>query len=164
MPISYNADEIFEISVNIEKNGKKFYENAKNISQDKIIKQFFESLANWEEQHIKLFSNLKSSLPASAREPVSFDPSNENLLYLKAAADSHIFRADADINAIIKRCKTFIDALSMALTFEKDSVVFYSTMLNLIPEHLGRKEVEKILNEELKHVAIITAEMEKLKK
>jgi hypothetical protein len=37
-------------------------------------------------------------------------------------------------------------------------------MLNLVPENLGRKDVEKILNEELKHVAIIMAEMEKLKK
>jgi len=36
-------------------------------------------------------------------------------------------------------------------------------MLNLVPEHLGKKDVQKILNEELKHVSIITEEMGKLK-
>ena len=164
MPISYSADEIYEIGVTIEKNGKKFYEASAGLAHEKTVKDLFTSLAKWENQHVQLFLSLKAGLPPEAREPVSYDPANELLLYLKAAADSHIFRADADIPGLVSRCKTAIDALSMALVFEKDSVVLYSTMLNLVPENLGRKDVEKILNEELKHVAIIMAEMEKLKK
>jgi rubrerythrin len=164
MPISYSADEIYEIGVTIEKNGKKFYEASAGLAKEKTVKDLFTSLAKWESQHVQLFLNLKAALPQEAREPVSYDPANELLLYLKAAADSHIFKADADIPGLVSRCKTAIDALSMALVFEKDSVVLYSTMLNLVPENLGRKDVEKILNEELKHVAIIMAEMEKLKK
>jgi rubrerythrin len=163
MSISYSADEIYEIGVSIEKNGRKFYEASAKMAKEKTVKDLFNSLANWENQHVQLFVDLKAGLPTDARENVSYDPENELLLYLKAAADSHIFRADADIPGLVSRCKTAIDALSMALTFEKDSVVLYSTMLNIVPENLGKKEVEKILNEELKHVTIIMTEMEKLK-
>jgi rubrerythrin len=164
MGISYSADEIYEIGVTVERNGKRFYEAASNLAKEKTVKDLFASLAKWEDQHVKLFTDLKAGLSKESRENVSYDPANELLLYLKAAADSHIFRADADVPGLVSRCKTAIDALSMAITFEKDSVVLYSTMLNLVPENLGRQDVEKILNEELKHVAIITAEMEKLKK
>jgi hypothetical protein len=52
----------------------------------------------------------------------------------------------------------------MALTFEKDSVVLYSTFLNLVPANLGKNDVERILQEELKHVTYITDEMKKLTK
>jgi rubrerythrin len=164
MAISYNADEIYEIGVMIEKNGKRFYEAAADTSQQALVKDFFSRLAAWESEHIKLFSTLKDGLSGKAQVELTYDPANELSLYLQAAADTHIFRADADIAGLVSRCKTTIDALSMALTFEKDSVVLYSTMLNLVPQHLGKNDVEKILQEELKHVAIITDEMKKLNK
>jgi rubrerythrin len=164
MAIVYTADEIFNIGLEIEKNGRNFYEAASRAAPDAAIKAFFDRLAKWETEHEKLFAALQSGLSAQSKEPVSYDPSGELGMYLKAAADTHIFKVDADIPSLVKQCETEKEALEMALTFEKDSVVLYSTMLNLVPEHLGKKDVQKILNEELKHVAIITEEMGKLGK
>jgi rubrerythrin len=157
--IAFTADEIFNIGVEIEKNGRRFYEAAALSASDATVKAFFDRLAKWEIEHEKLFAVLKSRLTGQAKGPVSYDPANELALYLKAAADTHIFKAGADIPSLVKKCQSKKEALAMALTFEKDSVVLYSTMLNLVPEHLGKKEVQKILNEELKHVAIITEEI-----
>jgi rubrerythrin len=164
MGISYSADEIYEIGVGIEKNGKSFYEAAADTTQQTTVKDFFGKLAKWEAKHIELFSKLKAGLPDGAREHASFDPADELPLYLKAASDSHIFKAGVDIAGLVSRCKTAMDALSMALTFEKDSVVLYSTFLNLVPANLGKNDVERILQEELKHVMYITGEMKKLTK
>jgi rubrerythrin len=164
MAIAYTADEIFSIGVEIEKNGRRFYEAAARSASDSSAKALFDRLSKWELEHEKLFSVLQSGLSDQAKEPVSYDPAGELGLYLKAAADSHIFKVGADIQSLVKQCKTEKEALAMALTFEKDSVVLYSTMLNLVPEHLGKKDVQKILNEELKHVSIITEEMGKLGK
>jgi rubrerythrin len=164
MAIVYTADEIFNIGLEIEKNGRRFYEAASRAASDAAIKALFDRLAKWETEHEKLFAALESGLSARSKEPVSYDPAEELGLYLKAAADTHIFKVDADIPSLVKQCTTEKEALAMALTFEKDSVVLYSTMLNLVPEHLGKKDVQKILNEELKHVAIITEEMVKLRK
>jgi rubrerythrin len=164
MAIVYTADEIFNIGLEIEKNGRKFYEAASRSTSGASVKAFFDRLAKWEIEHEKLFGALQSGLSAQSKEPVSYDPAEELGMYLKAAADTHIFKAGADIPALVKQCKTEKEALDMALTFEKDSVVLYSTMLNLVPEHLGKKDVQKILNEELKHVTIIIEEMGKLVK
>lgn len=164
MGLSYSADEIYEIGVGIEKNGKRFYEAAADTAKQETVKDFFGRLAKWEQKHIELFSSLKAGLKGDAREHLSFDPANELALYLQAAADTHIFKAGADIPALVARCPTAIDALSMALAFEKDSVVLYSTFLNLVPADLGRNDVERILQEELKHVTYITDEMKKLTK
>ncbi len=164
MALSYSAEEIYDIGVQIEKNGKMFYEAAADTSQQATVKDFFARLAKWEAKHVELFSKLRAGLPEKAREHLSYDPADELTLYLKAAADTHIFKAGADIPGLVSRCKTAIDALSMALTFEKDSVVLYSTFLNLVPESLGKTDVESILQEELKHVTYITDEMKKLTK
>jgi rubrerythrin len=162
MAIVYTADEIFNIGVEIEKNGRTFYEAASRAASGASVKAFFDRLAKWEIEHEKLFAALQSGLSGQAKEPVSYDPAGELGMYLKAAADTHIFKVDADIPSLVKQCKTEKEALAMALTFEKDSVVLYSTMLNLVPEHLGKKDVQKILSEELKHVSIITEEMGKM--
>ena len=51
-----------------------------------------------------------------------FDPEDEMLLYLKAAADSHVFVANSDIAAMVEtQCKSPAQALALALAFEKDS-------------------------------------------
>ncbi len=164
MGIAYSADEIYEIGVGIEKNGRAFYEAAADTASLAAVKDLLGRLAKWEAKHVELFSRLKSGLPDRAREQVSFDPGNELPLYLKAASDSHIFKSGADIPGLVSRCKTAMDTLSMALLFEKDSVVLYSTFLNLVPADLGKTDVEKILQEELKHVTYITDEMRKLTK
>ena len=44
------------------------------------------------------------------------------------------------------------------------SVVVYSTMARLVPDHLGKKNLEKIIDEELKHIAIITQQLATVKK
>jgi rubrerythrin len=164
MALSYSADEIYEIGVGIERNGKKFYEAAADMSQQATVRDFFGRLAAWEQKHVELFSALKAGLKGEGREHPSFDPADELPLYLRAASDSHIFKAGADIPALVSRCKTPIDTLSMALAFEKDSVVLYSTFLKLVPAEFGRNDVERILQEELKHVTYITDEMKKLAK
>ena len=80
-------------------------------------------------------------------------------MYLKAAADSHIFVANKEISALVANAKSPLDILHMALSFEKDSVVLYTTMKNMVPDHLGKKDLEKIINEEITHISFITRSM-----
>ena len=155
MPIIYNANEICSIGIEIEKNGKIFYETAARRTDEKDFKKFFIELANWEDSHISIFTNLKSELNDKYQEDNVFNNDNEMHLYLKAAADSHIFRKNLDIPSIISGCKSPIDILKIAQQFEKDSVVLYSTMIKMVPEDFGKELVQKIINEELKHISII---------
>lgn len=162
MPIVYNAEEIYEIGIEIEKNGKAFYEAAAEKAEDPDIKIFLNDLAVWEDQHITLFEILRSELTDKISAENAFDPDNEAHRYMKAAAESHIFIKDLNIGEIVAGCNTPADILNVAVRFEKDSVVLYNTMITLVPESLGKEKIEKLINEELKHVAMLHQKLEEL--
>lgn len=157
MALQFNAESIFEIGIQIEKNGQQFYRDVAKRSSDSAIQELFDELADWEEQHVALFEDLKASLPNDMREDDLFDPESEFYAYLEAAANSHVFVASTDIPALAASCDSAVKALNLALAFEKDSVVYYTTMKKLVADHLGRDKIDKLIDEELKHIAILNS-------
>jgi rubrerythrin len=83
-------------------------------------------------------------------------------LFLKATADRHVFIRNKDIQKLASTCKTPIEALDFAITFEKDSVVFYTTMKKLVPEHLGRGKIDTLIDEEISHIFILAQKKKEL--
>jgi len=155
MSIFFNADEIFQMGLQIEVNGKAFYEAMVKKSEDIAIQQFFTNLAQWESEHIRFFTKLRESLPDSARRGSGYDPGQELFTYLQATADSHVFIKNQDIHALASRCSTVMDALDLAMAFEKDSVVFYTLMKKVTPEEFGKKEIDRLIDEEIGHIAML---------
>jgi len=155
MSIVYNAGEIFDMGIQIEKNGRAFYTHAASQAEDPEIAQFFRELANWEESHIALFESFKKDLPAQTDTDALFDPDGDAHRYIKAAADSHVFLVNDDMQVLARECENVIDALRMALRFEKDSVVLYSTLKNSVSENLGKEKIDKLIQEELVHVSLL---------
>ncbi len=164
MALVYNASEIYQMGIEIEKNGVRFYTACAQAAKNAPVKQMCDELAKWEKQHVALFEDLKKNLPDTARGEASRDPDNELSLYVKAAADTHIFIANTDIASLAASADSPEKICSMALTFEKDSVVLYTSMARLVPEHLGKKNLESIIDEELKHISIITRKMAAFRK
>ena len=164
MSIYLNADDIFRVGVQIETNGKLFYETAAKRAQETRAKELFRELADWENQHIELFERLRLQLPETAREENLFDPGSELEMYIEATADSHIFIKNNDIASLVSTLKTPQEVLDLAVTFEKDSVVFYSIMKKAIPESFGKERMDALINEEIKHIAMLTQQKEKLGK
>ena len=159
MTAIFNAEEVYEMGVEIEKNGKEFYEAAADKAENPDMKNFYIDLANWEGKHILLFEDLRSELDEKETANTVFDPDDQKNLYLKAAADTHIFRKNLNISVIVAGCKTPKDLLNIAIQFEKDSVVFYNTMMTLVPERLGKEKIERLIDEELNHIAILNERM-----
>ena len=157
MSLQFNAESIFEIGVQIEKNGQQFYLEAAEKASDDAVKSLFTELADWEKNHIALFEQLKAELPATMREDTLFDPENELYTYLEAAANTHVFVESTDISKLVAQCNTAIEAFDLALAFEKDSVVYYTTMKKMVADHLGQGKIDKLIDEELKHIAILNA-------
>jgi len=164
MSFGFNADEIFQIGVQIESNGQKFYETIAKNTFDPSAQKIFLDLAKWESKHIELFKKWQERLPDSAKRGDLFDPNQELNLYLKATADSHVFIRNKDIPGLASKCKTPVEALDLAVTFEKDSVVFYTTMKKLIPEHLGKAEMDTLIDEEISHLFMLTQKKKDLER
>ena len=164
MSFGFNADEIFQIGVQIESNGQKFYETIAKNTFDPSAKKIFLDLAKWESKHIELFKKWQEKLPDSGKRGDLFDPNQELNLYLQATADSHVFFSNKDIPELASKCKTPVEALDLAVTFEKDSVVFYTMMKKLVTEHLGKAEMDTLIDEEISHIFMLTQKKKELER
>jgi rubrerythrin len=160
--IDFNADEIFQLGIRIETNGKQFYETMAKNTLDPSVKGLFLELSRWESQHQQFFENLRKALPHSAKREILFDPQGESSLYMQAMAESHVFIKSKDIHGMASKCKTPQEALDFAIIFEKDSVVFFTTMKRVVPEHLGKDKIDLLINEEIKHISILTQKKREL--
>jgi rubrerythrin len=160
--MNFNAREIFDIGVQIEVNGKAFYEAAAKKTAETALRDFFLELAAWEAQHIVLFGELRDALPKAAGNVPLFDPNDEAALYLQATADSHVFVKNKDMVGLVAGCRSPLDILDVAMTFEKDSVVFYTTMRKVVAKDLGRDKVDRLIDEEIKHIGLLAQRRAKL--
>lgn len=158
----FNADEIYSIGVQIEQNGFQFYARAAEKSEDTDLRDLFNQLAGWESKHVTLFESLRLKLPQIVRETDVYDAENMVHRYLKAVADDNVFVKGLTLVLDDLVWDSPITILNTALDFEKDSVVFFSSMKELVREDLGKKEMDRLVLEELRHIGFVTAELKKL--
>ncbi len=162
MAITFNADEIYNIAEQIERNGQKFYRDSAQRANESIAKQVLQDLADMEVGHLKIFQALHAGLTEQAREEITWDPQGEAGAYLKAAADSHVFKTNTDPTTLLKDNTDAREILELALQFEKDSVIYFLGMADVVPDHLGKADVLGLAKQEQGHIALIQSTLSKL--
>ncbi|MFH2064184.1 MAG: ferritin family protein [Pseudomonadota bacterium] len=149
MSYDFNADEIFEMAEQMERNGAAFYRNAAAGVADKKNKEMLLMLAGMEDDHEKTFAEMRAALTDQEKATTVFDPQREAVLYLKALVDTRVFFKKEIDTASMK------EILKEALLAEKDSIVFYLGMKEMVPEKLGKARLEAIIKEEMNHIKLI---------
>ena len=158
MKYDFNADDILQMAEQIERNGAAFYRECAGNVADPSAVELLEMLAAMEDDHEKTFANIRSQLSAGEKKATTFDPDGEAVLYLKALADTRVF-FEKTIDT-----KNMEDILKSAITAEKDSIVFYLGMKDLVPADLGEARVDAIIKEEMAHIKLLSNELVTLKK
>lgn len=153
--LQFNADEIFTIAEQIERNGARFYRTA--AERLPAGRELLLGLAAMEDSHLATFQEMHKSVTARQAEAVAGDPDNEADLYLSALAGDHVFDTKKDPVAMLKGNETLKDILRIAIGLEKDSVVFYAGMRELVSPKLGKDRIDFIIREEMKHIALLNA-------
>ncbi len=159
MGITFNADEIFEMAEQIERNGVKFYNKAAGNVSDGEVRAMLLALAEMEVDHVKTFSAMRKQLSEEARELRAFDPENEMALYLQAMAGGHVFDVKDDPSEKLTGSESVEDIIRMALQAEKDSIAFYLGLEKLVPSSAGQGKVEHIIAEEMAHIATLSGKL-----
>ena len=162
MAITFNADEIYNIAEQIERNGQKFYSDSAGRVSESVAKQVLQDLADMEVGHLKTFKALHAGLTEQAREEITWNPDGQAGAYLKAAADSHVFKTNADPSSLLKNNTDAREILELALQFEKDSVIYFLGVAEVVPEHLGKSDVLGLAKQEQNHIALIQSVLSKL--
>lgn len=156
MAVQFNADEIFEIAEQVERNGARFYRAAAEQADDEKSRTMLRGLADWEKEHERTFASMRKELSSAEGHWTAYDPGREAVLYLQAFADGYIFDVREDPSERIGGEDSAGDILRVGLELEKDSIVFYVGIRDLVPENQGRDKVETIIREEMKHVRTLT--------
>jgi rubrerythrin len=151
--LQFNADEIFTMAEKIEINGAKFYRNAakKYFQQRELL----EKLAAMEDNHFKRFSLLHKSISEREKESLSSDPDGQGAAMAQVWANGHVFDFSKDPSETVKKISAFSDVVKFAIKIEKESIVFYLGMKEMVPNAAGREQLDAIISEEMGHIRIL---------
>ncbi|MBW2603901.1 MAG: ferritin family protein [Deltaproteobacteria bacterium] len=163
MAVLFNPDEIFEMAIRIENNGAAFYRKAAALQSDSKNQEFLEGLANMEDQHRKIFTEMRTILTEKDKDPKVFDPYDEVSQYLAAMADTMGGEGSPSVADSLTGDETLEEILQTAVGLEKDSILFYLGIKDLLPSQSGQDRIDTIIREERRHVAQLSNLLEKLK-
>jgi rubrerythrin len=159
MDITFSADEIFEMAEQIERNAAGFYRDAARKAFDKKVQKLFSDLSAMEDGHCKIFQEMRKELGPEEKEHLTFDPDNQAILYLQAMADSHGTEGKKSRTDKMTGNESAKEIFEIAIAAEKDSVVFYTAIKELVDAGTGRDKVDAVISEELGHLAVLKTQL-----
>jgi rubrerythrin len=162
MAIGFNADEVFEMAVRIEENGAAFYLRAADLNSDPETTKFLENLAAMEKGHKKVFSEMRKTLVDKEKAGKVFDPNDELSLYLASLADSIGGEGSPAAADALTGSEPLEEILNTAIGLEKDSILFYIGLKDMVPEKHGRGRIDDIIKQERQHVAQLKSVLSKM--
>lgn len=163
MAKTFNADEVFEMAVQIEENGAAFYRRAAELHADDPSRELLIEFAAMEDEHRRTFARMREAVSGGPETTSSFDPNDEAALYLDAMADSHGGEGAPSVTAALTGEESIDDILRTALSLEKESILFYLGLKPMVPPQLGREQVDRIIDEEKGHVAQLAQKRRELR-
>ena len=137
MAIFFSGSEMLEIAKGIEQSGIAFYEELAKKIKNKDISALYRFLADEEKNHLVTFQKIADSI-GSYQPPESYP--GEYMLYLKSLVDNAIFK---DVDAALEKAQKVssdYDAIDIGIQSEKDSVLFYEELQNVV-----RKPDQKVI-------------------
>ncbi len=147
----YSPEEIIELAVRTEVNGKEFYDYAAERAKDRDLKGIFEFLAAQEDIHRTKFESLRGE----AEKLIFPEEWGEIEPYLSTIVESAFFLGSDKSPVKAIKAKSSVEALEFALQFEKETILFYNEVEALIGGK-SKKVVSDIINEEKNHVRMIS--------
>lgn len=148
MGIIFAGSEIVELGVQVEKNGRDFYNTLVRQSKHKDTKETFKYLAGEEEKHIATFQRILDKL--EKYEPPESYP-GEYFAYMNALASDYVFTKKDKGKEIAKNITSDKEAVDMGIGFEKDSILFYEGMRRVVPEY-DHKVLDELIRQEQNHL------------
>ena len=162
MTYDFNADEMFKMASRIEENGARFYRMAAERQSDIKNRKQLESLAKMADQNITTFEKMKTRITANEKAGTAFDPHGEASLYLTAMADAHKGEGNPAVADSLTGQESMAEIIDIAIDLEKESILFYLGMKDLVPPMSGQDKLDKIINEERRHIIQLNGIRKKL--
>lgn len=158
----YSIEEIFDMAIEIERRGAKFYTDAMDRAYKPEVRDLFHALSNMEQKHQQLFAGMKQSYQADHRSISVFDPDSEMTRYVEQVARSHGWEGKSLPSMEFTGRESQEEILVAAISAEKASIDFYLGLKELVNEET-KPRVEAIIQEEMRHVVKLNDYLAKAK-
>ncbi len=156
MTITFSASELINIAIGIERRGIAFYDTMARSTENAEARDIFQCLADMERTHVRIFQGMLGEAD-KYQPPESY--AREYAAYLQALVDSAVFTDDSITSEMATQLSSDIEAMELAIGAEKDSILFYYEMKEIMPQR-AQPTVNKIITEEKSHLR----ELSELKK
>ena len=148
MSIVFSGRELINIAIGIERTGITFYDIMAKSTDDETAREIFQGLVNMERAHIQIFQDMLSE--AAKYEPPE-TPSPEYADYLQSLIDNAVFTDEMVTSEMAAQADSDIKALELGINAEKDSILFYYEMRDIMPPR-ALPTITRIIAEEKSHL------------
>jgi len=156
--IAFSGSELINIAIGIERRGMTFYDIMAKSTENTTARDMFQYLANMEGEHIRIF---KGMLAEADKFQLSETYAGEYAAYFQALVDSAVFTDDFVTSEMATETDSDIKGIELAIGAERDSLLFYYEMKDIMP-HRAQLTVNKIIVEEKSHLRQLSELKKKL--
>jgi rubrerythrin len=150
--IAFYGNELINIAIGIERQGIAFYDGLARSTKRPKAREVFQYLAGMERAHVKIFQGMLAD-SEKAESPGTY--TGDYAAYLQALANSAVFTDELMASDLATRAESDTAAVDLGIRAEKDSILFYYEMQELMPSGSGA-EIKRIIAEEKGHLAQLT--------
>jgi rubrerythrin len=148
MAVFFSGRELIEMAMGVESNGLAFYETLVQRTENPDARVIYDYLGGEEKKHLIIFEELGKGV-AGYQLPETYP--GEYMQYLKALVDNAVFNSKSEAVRKARGAANEMDALAVGIEGEKDSILFYSELQDIIREK-DRALVVKVIGEEKGHL------------
>jgi len=138
----------------IERNGEAFYRAVMQKTQVPEARDLFEHLAQQEVAHYAIFEKMARELGSTSL--LTAEEWDQYQSYLQATVQSALFESPERALAAADQAQDEKEAIHMAMGFEKETLLFFYNLRDLVPDR-QQKTIQRIIDEEKKHVRRLAA-------
>jgi rubrerythrin len=146
--ISFYGNELINIAIGIERSGIAFYDVIARSTKNTAARDIFRYLVEMEQVHIKVFQNM---LKEGESQETAETYAGEYAAYLQALVDSAVFTDEKATSELAAQAESDIGAIELGISAEKDSILFYYQMRDIMPKQ-REQTLNKIIAEEKMHL------------
>ena len=141
--------EFLEVAIEIEKNGRSFYEAIARQDRSKEVRDIFARLAVREKEHENTYREIMNRLGGyNPRQQYA----GEHDQYISQLGNFSILNAEQARRILTKKTITDMEAIELGINLEKDSILFYSEIRGMVPVQ-DQDLIDIITNGEKKHLS-----------
>ncbi len=144
----FEVREFIKTAIKDEETGLAFYTALAEVSENEQVSQKLKSIAQEEVGHKKRFQEMLEEI-GDYHPGEHYEGEYEN--YVNALFEEKKFPTPDEAEKKARTAESTVEALDIAKTLEKDTILFLSEMKNFIPDDYTGY-IDEIISEEQKHL------------